>query len=154
MDTAPVYRPGGRLFSRETRLRGLRIDGFTVACVLVLLAGFGCVHSTKGRDFYRLDVPPSPCPRHVELLRTPPTSAFKEIALLSATCPGLAPYQCENTLLDRACARQADAIVVRDESFIGKKGAPRRLLTASAIIYLPGPTSFEAPSPSAGASGN
>ncbi|HYP90937.1 MAG TPA: hypothetical protein VEQ59_22380 [Polyangiaceae bacterium] len=88
----------------------------------------------------------------MELLRAPPTSAFKQIALLSATCPGLAPYQCENTLLDRACARQADAIVVRDDSFIGKKGAPRRLLAASAIVYLPASTSTEAPRLSASAS--
>jgi hypothetical protein len=107
----------------------------------VLLVGtvLGCVHSTTARDFYRLDVPPSPCSRRVELLRAPPTSAFKQIALLSATC-------------HRACARQADAIVVRDESFIGKKGAPRRMLAASAIVYLLVSTSTEAPSLSAGAS--
>jgi len=137
--------------SRSLRRRRLarELSGAAL-CALLLFAPSGCSHSASGQDFYRLDVSPARCPRRVELLREPPTSPFKEVALLGATCHGLAPYQCENRLLDQACVRRADAVVIRDQTFIGKKAEPRRMMTGSAIVYVRVPPSPESVSSETG----
>jgi hypothetical protein len=162
-NSPPALAPCATLSSRALQTRKRRTPGnarcctlrvaWTALCALLLCTPSGCVRSRSGQDFYRLDVPPRTCTRPVELLRERPSSAFKEVALLGATCHGLAPYQCESRLLEQACTRRADAVIIIDQTFIGKKAEPRRMMTGSAIVYLRTPPSTESASSAAGANG-
>ncbi len=88
------------------------------AVVMWALFGAGCASTTQPAAPYRLSEPePVSCLHPVSVLTAAQASrpAYHEVARLSATCPGIAPTQCERTLLARACDLGADAIIVQRE---------------------------------------
>ena len=87
------------------------------------LFGAGCASTTQPEGPYRLIQPePVSCLHPVSVLSAAQASrpAYREVARMSATCPGIAPTQCEQTLLARACELGADAIIIQREQPIAR----------------------------------
>ena len=104
------------------------------------------------RDYYRLAKPKErKCSRDVPLLNADQVGGrpYQEIKTISATCYPGTPGVCEQTLLERACELEADALLVREPSASGSPpGANSQSstsMTALALRWKPAPDPAPAP---------
>jgi hypothetical protein len=96
------------------------------------------------RDYYRLARPSErKCSRDVSILRADQVGGrpYQELRSLSATCYPGTPGVCEQTLLERACELEADALLVLEPQALGAPaGASTQSLssmTARAVRWKP-----------------
>jgi len=96
--------------------------------------------SSAPRDFYRLAKPTErKCQRDVPLLQADQVGGrqYEELKTLSATCYPGTPGVCEQTLLERACELEADALLVRAPSALGSPpGASTQTSTSMTALAL------------------
>jgi len=94
--------------------------------IWLALAALACTSNPRSVGAYDWGTSPrSDCPHRVELLWTTElTRPYRELARLSATCPKLSPRVCEQTLLERGCELDADAVVIDASTMLAPDAHP------------------------------
>lgn len=92
------------------------------------------------RDYFRLAKPTErKCSRDVPLLHADQVGGrpYQELKTISATCYPGTPGVCEQTLLERACELEADALLMREPSALGAPpGANTQSSTSMTALAL------------------
>ncbi|HET7542150.1 MAG TPA: hypothetical protein VFK05_19920 [Polyangiaceae bacterium] len=146
---------------RSTRIllsRHSTIMGLTLPALGALVALLGCNYvatpriqdAPAPRDYYRLVKPAErKCARDVPLLNADQAGGrpYQELRTVSATCYPGTPGVCEQTLLERACELEADALLLREPSALGSPpGAnPQSATSMTALAVRWKPASAAAP---------
>jgi subtilisin family serine protease len=137
--------------SRKSPMRSVQ-DRWNLTLVCLMLAGCNFMATPNiedapaPRDYYRLAKPNErKCPRDVPILQANQAGGrpYQELKTISATCyPGTSAV-CEQTLLERACELDADALLVIEPQALGSPPGASTLsevsMTARALRWKPAP---------------
>jgi len=115
-------RPGQADFGRPVRMRWVYSFVVLVLTRCNFMPTPRIEDSPAPRDYYRLAKPSErKCRRDVPILRGDQAGGrpYQELETLSATCYPGTPGVCEQTLLERACERGADALLLVEPQALG-----------------------------------
>src|SRR6478609_935023 len=118
--------------------------------IFILLAGCSVMATPRiedapaPSDYYRLAKPSErKCKRDVPILQANQAGGrpYEELKTLSATCYPGTPGVCEQTLLERACELEADALLVLEPQALGSPAGANTQsstsMTARALRWKP-----------------
>lgn len=107
----------------------------------VVVVGSACSGERAHGLYHLSSAPPPSCARPVRLVRGEAAidDSYRELASISATCGDVAPTDCENTLLARACELGADAVWIKNTSYVGPKRHPRLTEEGVAVAFTSAP---------------